>query len=201
MSFFNNLELLLGQDKSEKLKQILNKNTTEERFVISIDGPCGSGKSTIAEELRKETSCNVLHMDDFYLPFANRDKNWMNMIAGHMDFNRLIAKVLRPYKEGRKTEYISYDCHSDKYLQEIDIDLNKPLIIEGSYSSHPCLNEYIDYKIFIDIDSKLQKERLTKRNPKVVDKFISMWIPFENNYFEALKIRDASDLVIKSINS
>lgn len=183
------------------LKTLEDKIRAEKRSIISIDGPCGSGKSTIAEEIRNKTLCNVLHMDDFYLPFANRDKNWMNMIAGHMDFNRLIEKVLKPYKEGRKTEYISYDCHNDNYLQEIDIDLMKPLIIEGSYSSHPCLNEYVDYKVFIDIDSELQKDRLTKRNPKVVDKFISMWIPFENNYFEALDIRGKSDLIIQSINS
>lgn len=183
------------------LNTLKDRILAEQKYIISIDGPCGSGKSTIAEELRRETACNVLHMDDFYLPFADRDKNWMNIIAGHMDFNRLIEKVLRPYKEGRKTEYISYDCHSDKYLQEIEIDLNKPLIIEGSYTSHPCLKEFVDYKVFIDIDSKLQIERITKRNPKVVDKFVSMWIPFENNYFETLKIKDESNLVIKSVNS
>ena len=179
------------------LNSLKDRILAEQKYIISIDGPCGSGKSTIAEELRRETNCNVLHMDDFYLPFADRDKNWMNIIAGHMDFNRLIEKVLKPYKEDRKTEYISYDCHSDKYLKEIEIDLTKPLILEGSYSSYPKLKEFVDYKVFIDIDSELQIERLTKRNPKVVDKFISMWIPFENNYFETLKIKELSDLVIE----
>lgn len=179
----------------EKIKTFLDKTVDDQRFVISIDGPCGSGKTTIAEMIGEEKTFNIVHMDDFYLPFADRDKNWMNEIAGHMDFSRLVDKVLKPYKEGRKIEYISYDCHSDKYLQEIEINLAKPLILEGSYSSHPFIDQYVDYKVFIEIDSETQKERLTKRNPKLVDKFISMWIPFENNYFNTLEIQKHCDLV------
>ena len=173
---------------------VKNKNLSN-YFVIAIDGPCAGGKTTFAEEMNKGYEYNIVHMDDFYLPFQKRDKNWMNIIAGHMDFDRLIEKVLKPYKERREIEYISYDCHSDKYLQKIDIDLDKPVILEGSYSTHPILDNYIDIKIYLDIDSKTQVERLTKRNEKVVDKFVSMWIPFENNYFEKLNIKEKCDLV------
>ena len=180
----------------EKIEKIISERQLVAPAVISIDGPCGGGKSTLAAEIEKELGFNVLHMDDFYLPFQMRDKNWMNIIAGHMDFDRLIENVLIPFKEKRKTNYISYDCHSDKYLQEIPIDLDKIFVIEGSYTSHPMLDEYVDIKIFVNIDEDEQKERLTKRNPDVVDKFLSMWVPFENRYFEELKIKDRSDLVL-----
>ena len=183
-------------DNIKKIRDLIAKNNLAGQIVISIDGPCGGGKTTLANEIEKEFEYNILHMDDFYLPFQKRDKNWMNIIAGHMDFDRLIEKVLKPYKEKRKTNYISYDCHSDKYLQEIPIDLDKILVIEGSYTSHPKLDEYVDLKIFVDIDKDRQVERLTKRNPSVVDKFLSMWVPFENNYFNTLKIKENSDLVL-----
>ena len=180
------------------IEKLISDKGLGNRFVMSIDGPCGSGKTTIANELEKECGYNILHMDDFYLPFQKRDKNWMNIIAGHMDFERLIENVLKPYKQKRKTNYISYDCHSDKYLQEIKVDLDKPLIIEGSYTSHPKLDEYVDIKIFMDIDKDEQVKRLKKRNPDVVDKFLSMWVPFENNYFTTLNIKEKSDLVINA---
>lgn len=183
-------------DNIKKIIEIVNRRDLNGRVVISIDGPCGSGKTTLANVIEKELGYNILHMDDFYLPFQKRDKNWMNIIAGHMDFERLIENVLKPYKEKRKTNYISYDCHSDKYLQEIPIDLDKFLVIEGSYTSHPKLDQYVSLKIFIDIDKEKQVERLTKRNPSVVDKFLSMWVPFENNYFESLKIKENSDLIL-----
>ena len=183
----------------KKLKDLFLYNNFLAPTIISIDGPCGSGKTTIASEIENEFGYNILHMDDFYLPFYERDKNWMNIVAGHMDFERLISNVIVPYKNKCKTKYISYDCHSDKFMQEISIDLNKVLIIEGSYSSHPKLNKYIDKKIFIDIDSKKQIERLGKRNPDTVDRFISMWVSFENKYFDSLKLRESCDIYIKSI--
>ena len=180
----------------EKIKNVINEKGLTRQAVISIDGPCGGGKTTLANEIEKNFAYNILHMDDFYLPFQKRDKNWMNIIAGHMDFDRLIETVLIPYKNKQKTNYISYDCHSDKYLQEIPIDLDKILVIEGSYTSHPRLDEFVNLKIFVDIDEGKQKERLTKRNPDVVDKFLSMWVPFENNYFNTLNIKENSDLVL-----
>ena len=179
-----------------KIKNLVNDKKLTGQVVISIDGPCGGGKTTIAREIEKELGYNILHMDDFYLPFNKRDKNWMNIIAGHMDYDRLIENVIKPYKDKKKTNYISYDCHSDKYLHEIPIDLDKFLVIEGSYTSNPRLDEYVNAKIFVDIDKDEQVKRLTKRNPDVVDKFIAMWVPFENRYFEELKIKDISDLVI-----
>ena len=180
------------------IESLVNEKNLSDHFVLSLDGPCGSGKTTIANELRDRYGYNIVHMDDFYLPFQERDNNWMSVVAGHMDFDRLIKKVLKPYKAKIETNYISYDCHSDRYLQKIDVDLEKPLVLEGSYSSHPILKDYIDIKIYVDIDNKTQIERLTNRNRETVDKFVAMWIPFENNYFKTLKIKESSDLVYEN---
>ena len=87
----------------EKIKSIVDERKLSGQVVISIDGPCGGGKTTIANEIEKNIGYNILHMDDIYLPFDKRDKNWMNIIAGHMDYDRLIENVLIPYKEKRKT--------------------------------------------------------------------------------------------------
>ena len=188
----NNIE----NSKVLEIQSKIKDKGLSDRFIMSIDGPCTAGKTTLAEALRKEYGYNIVHMDDFYLPFQYRDKDWMNIIAGHMDFVRLVEKVLKPYVMHKETEYVSYDCHSCMYLKEISIDLDKPIILEGSYSSHPCLDQYVDLKVYMDIDEKTQKERLEKRNPSVVDKFLEMWVPFENNYFRTLKIKETSDVVL-----
>lgn len=178
------------------IKELIKEKILTNHFILAIDGPCGGGKSTLASELEKELGYNVVHMDDFYLPFKDRSETWTTTIAGHMDFERLINNVLIPYKEHNNTNYISYDCHSDKYLNEIFIDLDKPLILEGSYSLHPKLDNFIDIKVFVDIDNDTQIKRLMKRNEKTVDLFRTMWIPFENKYFNELKIKDSSDLIL-----
>lgn len=188
----------MSNDNIDKIQKLIESKNLNSQIVISIDGPCGGGKSTFSKEIEEVLNFNILHMDDFYLPFQKRDKNWMNIIAGHMDFERLIKDVLEPYKKKSKTNYISYDCHSDKYLQEIPIDIERPLVIEGSYTSHPILDKYVDLKVFVDIDKDEQVRRLEKRNPKVVDMFLSMWVPFENNYFDKMEIKQKSDLVVKT---
>ena len=44
--------------------------------VVAIDGRCGSGKTGLARLLESLFLCNVLHMDDFYLPLHLRPENW-----------------------------------------------------------------------------------------------------------------------------
>ena len=185
-------------DNINKIKNLIKEKNLSERFIIAIDGPCAGGKSTFAEVLKKELTANVVHMDDFYLPFKDRSNTWTTTIAGHMDYDRLKNNVIIPYVENIETNYISYDCHNDKYMQKIDIDLTKPLILEGSYSQNPYsdINKYIDLKIFVDIERGEQLKRLKKRNEKTVKMFESMWIPFENRYFDEYKIKDLSDIVI-----
>lgn len=187
-------------DNINKIKNLIKEKNLLGRFIIAIDGPCAGGKSTFADALKNEINANVVHMDDFYLPFKDRSENWTTTIAGHMDYDRLYKNVIMPYVENKETNYISYDCHNDKYMQKIDIELNKPLILEGSYSLNPYTDFYknIDLKIFIDIGNEDQIKRLTKRNEKTVKMFESMWIPFENKYFNDYKIKEISDIVIKT---
>ena len=78
----------------EYIKNYIEEKNLKGQVVIAIDGPCGGGKTSIAKKINEELSYNILHMDDLYLPFDKRDKNWTNIIAGHMDFDRLIQNVL-----------------------------------------------------------------------------------------------------------
>ena len=40
--------------------------------LLAIDGRCGSGKSALGAWLAAQLGCNLVHMDDFYLPPAQR---------------------------------------------------------------------------------------------------------------------------------
>jgi ABC-type cobalamin/Fe3+-siderophores transport system ATPase subunit len=39
----------------------------QEHVFVAIDGPCASGKTTLARNLNERFGGNVLHMDDFFL--------------------------------------------------------------------------------------------------------------------------------------
>ena len=54
---------------NEKISQWL-EGQNKDFLVIAIDGPSAGGKTTIAEDIKKNFDCNVFHMDDFFLPLT-----------------------------------------------------------------------------------------------------------------------------------
>ena len=103
-------------------------------FLVAIDGRCTAGKTTLAGLLQGKRSCNVVHMDDFYLPFAKRTPERMAQPGGNMDFERLLSEVLLPLKSGAEALYRPYNCHADYFLPTQPLSASIPTVIEGSYS-------------------------------------------------------------------
>ena len=52
----------------EEVFRLLEERSGKLPFILAIDGRCASGKTTLAGELQKRQACNVIHLDDFYLP-------------------------------------------------------------------------------------------------------------------------------------
>lgn len=175
---------------------LLQKMSLKESFIMAIDGRCAAGKTTLAGELKKVCECNVVHMDDFFLPMEKRTAARMGQPGGNMDFQRLLDEVLIPLAEGKQAVYRPYDCHNNQYLASKKVDSNLITIIEGSYSCHPKLREFYKLCIFMDISKELQIERLKVRNPMKLDDFKNIWIPREESYFDICKIRENCDLTL-----
>ena len=165
-------------------------------FLLALDGRCASGKTTMAERLQRVLPCNVIHMDDFYLPFAKRTAERMAEPGGHIWFERLRSEVLEPLRAGRKISYLPYDCHADRFLPPRKPDSALPTLVEGSYSCHPALRALYDCCVFLDITPEYQRERLLRRNPESFEVFQTMWIPREEYYFKHCEIRSHCDFVL-----
>ena len=56
------------------IKRIDEYLKTHEEVVIAIDGKSGSGKSTLGKQLNEYYKGNLIHMDDYFLPFNLRSK-------------------------------------------------------------------------------------------------------------------------------
>ncbi len=83
------------------------------------------------------------------------------------------------------------------YVNEVSIKNNKPIVIEGSYSLRPDFRSIYTKKIFLDIDSTTQKQRLIKRVGKEnYPQFQDLWIPKENAYFRKFQIREIADILL-----
>ena len=178
----------------DKIDELLNNDSS---CIIAIDGMCGSGKSYLADLLVQTYECIVFHMDDYFLPLDMRTEERLAQPGGNVHYERFKEEVLDPVMENRTVLYRPYICGEWKFGESITVKPKKLNIIEGSYCMHPVLNKAYDFKIFMEAEEKEQLKRILQRNGEdKLQQFINRWIPLENMYFNALKIRDVCDVII-----
>ncbi len=168
--------------------------------VIAIDGRCGSGKTYLAELIGKLFPCNVCHMDDFFMPPEQRQKNWMDIPGGNMDLMRFLTEVLVPIKAGKQAAYRPYDCEKNKMGKTVQMPFHKLTVVEGSYSRHPILAAEYDLTIFLTCSREEQRNRLQIREGDYFGVFEKLWIPMEENYLRNYPIETSSHLVVDTSN-
>jgi len=81
----------------------------------------------------------------------------------------------------------------------VNISPKRLNIVEGVYSLHPGLNMSYDLKIFLQVGSSVQRQRILERSgAAMLKRFDNEWIPLENRYFANLNIMKNCDLVYNS---
>lgn len=179
-----------------KIDSELNK---KEKVIIGIDGPCGSGKTTLSKLLAEFYNSPTIHMDDFFLPPTLRTEKRLAEPGGNIHYERFLDEVVTKIKIFDTFRYRIFSCRRMDYHGEATIRPCNVLIVEGSYSMHPLFNSIYDVKLFCDIDIEEQKERIIKRNGLDIYKtFKAKWIPMENRYFEEFSIMEKCDVLIHS---
>lgn len=178
----------------DKIKDIIEANP---QAVIAADGMCASGKTTFAHRLAEEFGFQIVHTDDFFLPFDMRTQERLSQAGGNVHYERLLEEVIIPLKEKRDAEYRVFDCSSGTYKEKRTVIYGRPVIIEGAYSLHPGNPDIYDLKIFFCISPQLQLERIEKRNgAQALEAFKEKWIPFENRYFSEFGISGKCDVIL-----
>ncbi len=187
--------IALTSDTYKKL--ILDINGSVKRpFIIAIDGRCTSGKTTLASKLEKDLNASILHMDDFFLRIEQRTKERYEEPGGNVDRER-VSDVIESYLKDKKIEYRPFSCKIWGLDNVKTIPYHDILIVEGSYSMHPELMKYYDYKILMTIDSNKQLDRVLIRNGlQKLEDFKTKWIPLEEKYFEKYDLEDKVDVVL-----
>ncbi len=176
---------------AEHMKQMTKE---KECIIVAVDGRCAAGKTTLARMLKETLSCNVIHMDSFFLRPEQRTEERFLFPGGNVDYERVLQEVLLPLKEKREFSYRPFSCKTQMLESPVSVYPAEITIIEGSYSCHPVLIEQYDWKIFLDIDEKTQRERVLERNPQNAKAFFEKWIPLEEKYIQAYAVSEKCDM-------
>lgn len=149
----------------------INKKNT--RYVITVAGESGSGKSetalAISNELEKAGIASIiLGQDDYFFlpPKSNSEKRKAdpNWLGPHMEVNlKVLEQNLIDAIHGSSTivkPLIDYDANSVG-SETINLEGKKVVIAEGTYTS---LLKHVDLKIFITRNWMTTLEDRKKRN-------------------------------------
>ncbi len=167
--------------------------------IVAIDGRCASGKSTLANMLKSELDCNLIHMDSFFLQAHQRTEERLATPGENIDHERFISEVLLPLKSGKSFSYREYLCYNGKFSEPVFVPEKKITVIEGSYSCHPSLFGSYDLRIFVTTDYDTQLERIIERDGESYSKvFKTKWIPLEEKYFLAYSVMQRCDIVVNT---
>jgi len=180
------------------LKDINNllDNSNKDIIWVAIDGPAGSGKSSLGKFLNDNFICNVFHMDDFFLPPEKKTEIRLAEVGGNVDYERFKEEIIGNVMSGNNFTFNVYDCHTLSFFETGKVFQKRLNIVEGVYSMHPSYINIYDYKIFLNVNKNKQKQRILDRsNEKKLERFEKVWLPMENRYFEATDLKNKCDVV------
>lgn len=180
---------------SELLEEL--RTLPAEIRIIAIDGRCAAGKTTLAAELAEQLGGDVIHMDDFFLPPKLRTPERRSEPGGNVHYERFLTEVIPKLASREAFSYQRFDCSRMAPGDWIPVQNNGFVFVEGAYSCHPVMGNYMDRKVFLDIDRVNQTERIRGRNGEDrLQDFLQLWIPLEEAYFLAFSVEENADYII-----
>ena len=185
---------------------------------VGVSGITSSGKTTFADELSEELrnrKNDVIRtsIDNFHNPKPIRYRQGKESAIGYYedahDYNAFKQKLLIPLGPGGSLHYqtSSLDLDNDVYVNpEIETaNIDTICIVDGTFLFKKDLSNLFDFKIFIETDFDLARERGAKREEKAFgsyekaeEMFLRRYHVASNLYLEQHLPKLIADVVINN---
>jgi uridine kinase len=159
--------------------------------IITIDGPAGAGKTTLASHLSTSLgnyfSTSVIHMDDLY-------NGWEDPFA------RPFIEALKTITEShaKKKSYVisQYDWALGEYGPAKSFQPTQLLILEGVGSSSSYIRDVVTASIWIDIKPEVGLQRVLTRDGTSIATEMQQWLKTQETFFTAEKSAELADFAL-----
>lgn len=201
-------ELVIKEHHTERAREIVtileDRLSGKDKFVVTVAGESGSGKSELACEIARINRkhglpTGILQQDDYFVfpPQTNhemREKN-IDQVGTYEVKLDFLDSNLRSFKNHEETVYKPLvDYNADKITTEVKkVGEYQALIAEGTYTS---ILKFVDFRIFIDRDYEQTYEDRNQRGRDKMEPFVENLLEREHEIIYSHK--DRADLVITS---
>ncbi len=155
--------------------------------VVLIDGRAGAGKTSLAAFLAHEiqtrysVAVQLIHMDDL-------TEGWKGLASAS-------AQVARIIKQGT---WQRYDWISGTLVEHHQIKPGLPLIIEGCGAISKASADLADFRIWVECDDDLRRERAIARDGALFEPHWETWADQEQQIIKTQSPKAHADLVWRS---
>jgi uridine kinase len=156
--------------------------------LICVDGPAGSGKSTVASRLADAAPppVQVINMDDLY-------EGWDGAERG---FALLRDHVLARVAQGLEGRYRRYDWVAERYAELRRIQPEGLLIVEGVTAADRGVEPWPSLRIWVETTNAIRLDRGIERDGEALrDRWLD-WMRWERDHFAIENTRDRADLIV-----
>lgn len=178
------------------VQELLDGIGLAKRLIIAIDGFGGSGKSTFAQKLREKfPTAGIVSVDHFYQPITSDGEN-------EFHWERFEQEAINPLRSGKEFRYRPYNWKLQVFQDEVVIDCDQHVIVEGVYSTQEKFRDAYDVKIWIDAPDEVRLQRGVARDGELMrPMWENVWIPYTKKYMEEHQPHLSADIVIDGAGS
>lgn len=165
--------------------------TLGEGRLLCLDGPAGSGKTTLAAAVSGAVSAQapalspatVIHLDDLY-------DGW----SGLPRLRAQLDPLLGPLARGEAGSYRRYDWAAGRLAETVTVPPSPLLVLEGVGSGLAAYARWRTLLVWVDAPGDVRLSRWRARDGTAAEPFIAAWQRAEEELFAHEGTRAAADV-------
>jgi uridine kinase len=153
--------------------------------LVCLDGPAGSGKTTLAAALDRLRPCRVVHMDDLYA-------GW----DGLATVDEQLTTLLAPLAREEAGHHRRWDWRAGGWAEEVTVAPSPLLVLEGVGSAAPVAATYATVVVWVEAAHDVRRQRALTRDGDDFAPHWDAWAAAEAEHFARHRTRERADLVV-----
>jgi uridine kinase len=160
--------------------------TLGEGRLICVDGPAGSGKTTLGAEIASLAGgAAVIHMDDLFEGWGGLDR-----------VDAQLRTLLRPLAQGFSGSYRRWDWPGNAWAETVLVPPAPLLVLEGVGSGSHAHADLVTVLAWVEVPFELRMARGLERDGDAVADHWTRWAHDEDALFARERTRERADLIL-----
>lgn len=157
--------------------------------LICVDGPAGSGKTTLAASLAERLDgCAVVHLDDLY-------EGWRQPLGAALSA-RIEAWLLCPWRSGLPGRHLRFDWGREQFVAWVEVPYAPVVVLEGCGSAARDVRSSASLVVWVEAPGDVARGRGLDRDGAHLAGHWDRWAAAEAAHFAADGTRAAADMVV-----